>query len=79
MKREVSHNVMSDWDIILLNKLKLRRLVVDLYSRYFDDQSEVFLPVRPGWLYKYSKNIMEFDHELAQTDKDGPMVRTTVF
>ena len=49
LSREIARNVMSVWDNKFLALLKTNGIVIDLYSRYVDDQLEVCPPIMPGW------------------------------
>ena len=46
---ELARKVMSLWDLKFLSILKSLGIVIHLYSRYVDDQLEVFPPVNSGW------------------------------
>ena len=73
---EVSRNVMTDWYLTFLSKLKKLGLLIDMYGRYVDDQLEILPPVNPRWFYCVKSRTMKFCKDRAQSDCDSPAIRT---
>ena len=73
---EIARNVMGTWDNKFLTNLKSLGIVIDLYSRYVDDQLEVCPPIQPGWIYNVNTKNMEYSQNKAEYDTDQPAVRT---
>ena len=64
---EIARNVMSEWDMKFLKSLKSLGIILDLYSRYVDDQLD----------FNIESNTIEYSAENLARDSDHPAVRTT--
>ena len=73
---ELARNVMTVWDMKFLAMLKANGIIIDMYSRYVDDQLEVCPPIMPGWDFCVKDKKMKYSEDLARTDIEEPAIRT---